>query len=155
MEELTTKELIEEEIRKCVDGLKNVQKGSDEHGRLVADIQKLTAAWTDLDKTEQSKIDSDRRFKEEIRQKDLDRDYRDILERDKMNSEKEMEKEKIKESRKSSWRDVGIKFLGIVIPTGLYFLFMSLGMKLEYIDHGSVTSMTTKELLRGIKSLKL
>lgn len=153
--EKTTKQLIEEEIRTCVGGLPYVEQGEEQHSRLVSDIQKLCTAYAELEKTEQSKIDSDRRFSEEIRQKDLDRDYRDILERDKMNTEKEMEKERIKENRRSGWRDAGVKFLGIVIPTGLYFLFMSLGMKLEFIDHGSMTSMSVKEMFKGIQHLKM
>ncbi|MBP5461564.1 MAG: hypothetical protein J6Y20_05500 [Lachnospiraceae bacterium] len=153
--EATTKKLIEEEIRKCIEGLKYVEQGEEQHARLVADIQKLTAAYTELDKADQSKIDSDRRFKEEIRQNDLNREYKDILERDKMNSEKETEKEKIKESKRSGIRDSCIKIAGILVQGGLFFFFTLLGMKLEFIDHGAMTSMTVKEMFKGIQHLKM
>lgn len=149
----TTKEMIEDQIRTCIDGLKYVEQGEEQHARLVGDIQRLTSAYAELEKNEQSKIDQDRRFSEDIRQRDLDRDYKDMLERTKMNLEKEIEEKKIKESRRSGIREGILKFFGIAIPSGLYFLFMSLGFRLEFIEHGGLASFTNKELFKGINRI--
>ena len=148
----TTKEMLEEKIRSCLDGLEYVEQGEEQHARLTADIQHLVAAWVELEKVEQTKFDSDRRFKEEIRQKDLDRDYKDILERDRMHMESERRKEELKCEKRSGWRDAGIKVAGMLIQTVPYALLLALGMRLEFIDCGAVTGFTVKELFRVLHS---
>ena len=141
MEEVSkpTKEMIEDKIRECIDGLKYVEQGDKKHTLLVADIKNLVSAYTELEKTENAKIDSDRKFGEEIREKDMELYYKDELERDKLH-----------EQKKAAKRDAMIKIAGIVIPTSLYFLFLGLGMKLEFIDHGAVTSFSVKELMKAL-----
>lgn len=136
-EELTTKELLENKIRECVEGLKYVEQGSEQHQALTADIQRLTAAYVELEKMEFQKADCDRKFAEEVRSKDQELHYRDTLERD-----------KLQETKKSSLRDAVIKIAGIILPLGLYGLFLGLGLKLEFLDNGSICSFTVKELVK-------
>ena len=140
MEEfLTTQELLEEKIRDCIIQLDALEKGSDKHNSMVNDVAKLVAALSELEKTQHDISDKDRRFSEDMRFKDLELHYRDTLERDKMSEEK----------KSNIWNAV-IKAAGIVIPTGLYFIFIGLGMRLEFIDNGSITSYTLKELLKSL-----
>lgn len=134
-----TKELIEDEIRTCLEGLKYVEQGEEQHARLVSDIQRLCSAYAELDKNEYAKADSDRKFAEEMRMKDLELHYRDALERDKM-----------REQTKSNLRDACIKVAGFVVPTGLYFLFLALGLRLEFAEHGNIASFTVKELFKAV-----
>ena len=137
MEELTTKKLIEERIRKLVEELKATNYGSDQCGKIVKDIQILVDSYVELDKAETDKIDKDRRFAEEVRFKDQELHYRDQLEREKM-----------QDQRKSGTRDAIIK-IGSVILTIVPTIALSiLGLKLEFIDHGSVCSFGVKELLK-------
>lgn len=147
-EKLKTKEMLEAEIRTCIEDLKHVTRGSDEYTRLAKDIQQLVAAYVQLEETENDKIDSDRRFREDIRQKDLDRDYKDMLERDKMRVESEARKEEVKENRKSGWRDAGVKIAIGVGSLALYGTLAALGLRLEFIENGSITGFTLKELFR-------
>lgn len=147
-EDNTMKEMLETEIKTCLDGLKYVEQGEEQHAKLSSDIQHLVAAYVELEKLDNSKIDADRRFKEEIRQKELDRDYKDMLERDKMQIESERRKEEMKENRISGWRDAGIKAAGIIFPLALYGCFAGLGLRLEFIENGSITGFTLKELFR-------
>lgn len=135
----TTKQLIEDQIKICIGGLAYVEQGGEQHTRLVNDIQRLTAAYAELDKLEYDQRDSDRKFLEEIRQKDLERDYNDMLERD-----------RLVEQKKANKIDAVIKTAGIVIPTVLYTFFLNVGMHLEFADMGSVTGYTVKELFRAL-----
>lgn len=183
MEELTMKDMLEAQIKSCIEELKNAVPGSKEHAFLSSDVQKLLKAYTTLLDCENSKIDADRKFKEEIRRGDLDRDYRDALERDKMSAQLDLEREKMKfdveirtkdresreesertrlkaeemlekakieESRKSNLRDLAIKCLLVGGTTIGYLVLTALGMRLEFIDNGSITSWTTKELLKAL-----
>ena len=138
-EEKTTKELLENKIRECIEGLRYVEQGGEQHNALVNDIQKLTTAYAELDKLEYSKADSDRKFAEEMRQKDLELHYKDTLERD-----------KLWESRRAGIRDILIKVSGDIIKTAPYVLLLALGMKLEFAERGSITSFTVKELFRSL-----
>ncbi len=142
MDELKTKDMLELEIRTCVQELKTATRGSEEYTRLARDIQQLVASYVQLEKTENDKIDSDRRFREEIRQKDLERDYKDMLERDKMRAESEARKEEVKENRRSGWRDAGVKLAIGFGSLALYGLLAGLGLRLEFIENGSITGLS-------------
>ena len=135
----TTKELIEDEIRVCLGGLAYTEQGGEQHTRLVNDIQHLCSAYAELDKLEFQKADTDRKFAEELRKNVCEMQYRDELERD-----------KLKEQHKADVRDTCIKVAGFVVPTGLYFLFIALGLRLEFAEHGNIASFTVKELLRAV-----
>lgn len=137
MEELTTKKLIEERIRKLVEELKATNYGSDEYTKIVKDIQILVDSYVELDKAETDKIDKDRRFAEEVRFKDQELHYRDQLERDKM-----------QDQRKSGNRDAIIKISSVILTIVPTIALSILGLKLEFIDHGSVCSFGVKELLK-------
>ena len=150
MEEENSKSLLMKQICECIKELKNCTPGSEEHRRLADDIRQLTVAYDMLDRTEFDHRDADRKFIEEIRQKDLERDYRDILERDRMRMEAEIEDRKMKENKRSGWRDAAIKVGGILIPTTAYIVFLALGMRLEFLEHGSLTGYTTKELFKAL-----
>ena len=136
-ESLTTKEMLEAKIRECIEGLKYVEQGSEQHQSLTADIQRLVNAYAELEKVENAKVDSDRKFAEEIRSKDQELHYKDCLERDRM-----------RETRKSYLVDAIIKIFGIILPLGLHAVFLFLGLKLEFLDNGSICSFTVKELFR-------
>ena len=135
--EKTTKQLLEEKIQDCIRGLAYVEQGSEQHNSLVNDIQKLTSALTDLEKTEHSILDSDRKFAEEVREKDLELHYRDTLERDKLH-----------EQRKSDVRDAIIKGSGIFFQMLFNVTIAGLAMKLEFLDNGAICSLAGKELVR-------
>ena len=77
-------------------------------------------------------------------------EYKDILDRNRMQVEKEIEEQKIKENKRSGIRDACVKVVSVVVPTALYFVFLKMGMRLEFMEHGSVTSFSVKELFRGI-----
>lgn len=135
----TTKEMIEDKIRECIEGLKYTEQGEEQHARLTGDIQKLVSAYVELDKAEYAKADSDRKFSEEMRVKDLQLHYTDSLERDKMY-----------EQIKSSRRDAVIKIGDLLARNGLYFLSIGAAMLFEFRMHGSITSFSAKELFRAI-----
>ena len=137
----TTKELLEDQIKICIGGLAYVEQGGEQHTRLVNDIQRLTSAYAELEKLEYSERDGDRRFLQDIYDKDNDREYRDRLERERMQEEK-----------KAGLRDSVIKAAGVVIPTALYAFFLNVGMHLEFADMGSITGYTVKELFRALAS---
>lgn len=138
-EEKTTKQMLDDKIRECIEGLKFVEQGGEQHNALVNDIQKLTAAYAELEKMDHAFADSDRKFSEEMRQKDLELHYKDSLERDKMY-----------EAKKSIVRDICIRLAGDTIKTVPYVLLLALGMKLEFAESGSITSFTVKELFRSL-----
>lgn len=136
----STKDLIDEQIQICLGGLAYVEQGSEQHNALVNDIQKLVNSYAELQKTENAKIDSDRKFENELWAKNLEMHYKDSFERDKMQEEQKIAK-----------RELTTKIISILVSagfSGLYFLILGLGMRLEFIDHGSVTSFTVKELLK-------
>lgn len=135
--EKTTKEMLEEKIRECIKNLSKLEQGSVEHNALVNDISKLMSSYMELEKTEHAIIDSDRKFAEDIREKDLELHYKDVLERDKM-----------QEQKKAGIRDLifrGVISVGQVVLNGVIALTV---MKLEFLDNGSVCSLAAKELAR-------
>ena len=135
----TTKEMLEDKIRECIEGLKYTEQGEEQHARLTGDIQKLVSAYVELDKAEYAKADSDRKFSEEMRIKDLQLHYTDSLERDKMY-----------EQIKSARRDAVIKIGDMLARNSLYFLSIGAAMLFEFKMHGSITSFSAKELFRAI-----
>lgn len=139
MEEKTTKQMIEDEIKKCLEGLKYVEQGDEKHARLVADIQRLCSAYTELDKNEFAKADTDRKFAEDLRRNVCEMQYKD-----------ELERLKLKEQNKSNVRGMCLEAAKFVGHNGLYFLFLALGLRLEFAERGSITSFTVKELFRAV-----
>lgn len=137
MEEKTTKEMLEEQIREAIEKLSKTDKTGVDYGPLVNNIQDLIKAWCDLDRAESEKNDRDRRFAEDVRFKDQELHWKDSLERDKMS-----------EQRKSGIRDSVIKIVSVIFSVAPTVALALLGMKLEFIDHGSVCSFGVKELLK-------
>lgn len=135
--EVSLKQQLEEQIKICLGGLAYTEQGEEQHQRLVGDIQKLVQALAELEKTEHAIIDSDRRFAEEVREKDLELHYRDTLERD-----------KLQEQKKAGIRDAVIRASGTILQLGLYGVFLGIGMKLEFLDNGSICSFSVKELIK-------
>lgn len=135
--EKTTKELLEEKIQECIKGLAYVEQGGEQHNALVNDIQKLVNALTELEKTEHTINDSNRKFAEEVREKDLELHYKDTLERD-----------KLREQNRTSIRDSIIKGTGTILQLLLNATAIGLVMKLEFLDNGAVCSFAGKELVR-------
>ena len=137
MEEKSTKSMIEEQIRSLIEKLEVLDPKSESYGTIVKNIRELVNSYNELDKTEAEKNDRDRKFAEEIRYKDQELHYKDALERDKLSDQK-----------KAGTRDAIIKigsFVLNIVPTTLLAL---LGMKLEFIDHGSVCTFGVKELVK-------
>jgi hypothetical protein len=164
MDEKSVKELVYEELHSKVTQLET----ADESKRvlLISDIERLTKVYAEFEKLEVEKEDKDRRFREEIRRADLERDYRDMLERDKLSFEKAKfeenlktqdihEKQKAAEEKRNGWRDFGVKVAGVVIPSAISVVFLTLGLKLEFLDNGSVCSFTVKELMKRIVTPKI
>ena len=137
MEKTTTKEMLEEQIRELVEKLKITDEGSETFSKIVKDIQVLVNSYAELERTENDKTDKDRRFEEEIRFKDQELHYKDSLERDKMQDQK-----------KAGNRDAIIKIGSVLLMVGSTAALSLLGLKLEFIDHGSVCSFGVKELLK-------
>ena len=138
-ESKTTKQMLEDKIRECIEGLKYTEQGEEQHARLTGDIQKLVSAFVELDKAEYAKADSDRKFNEDVRMNDLKLYYNDMLERDKM-----------QDQTKSAKRDAFIKIGDLLARNGLYFLSIGAAMLFEFKMHGSITSFSAKELFRAI-----
>ena len=143
-EEISTKKLIEERIRALTKELKNTNYGSDQYGKIVKDIRTLVEAYSELDRAEVDKADKDRKFAEDLRYKELELYYRDALERDKLN-----------ELKASNKRDAIIKVSISLLTTIPMLLLALLGMKLEFIDHGTICTVTAKELWRKAMSTKI
>lgn len=150
---------LELQIYRLLNKLEGMDQSDPFFSGLEEDIARLVDIYADLEKLNQQKIDSDRKFSEDIRRNDLELHYRDALERDKMAQEREkweselslqreMEEKKFEAEKKSRIADAGIKAAGIVLPLSLYAGALALGMKLEFLDHGSVCSFTVKELFR-------
>lgn len=137
MEEVSTKQILEEQIRELVEKLKITDEGSETYSKIVKDIQVLVNSYVELEKTENDKSDKDRRFAEEVRFKDQELHYRDSLERDRLQDQK-----------KAGTRDAIIKIGSVLLMVGSTAALSLLGLKLEFIDHGSVCSFGVKELLK-------
>lgn len=137
MEEVSTKQMLEEEIRTLVERLRIVTPGSDAYGDIVRNIRELVNSYNELDKTETEKADKDRHFAEEIRFKDQELHYKDQLERDKLSEEKIR-----------NLRDSIIKIASVVLTVTPTVALSLLGLKLEFIDHGSICTFGVKELLK-------
>lgn len=136
-ESKSTKEMLNAKIQECIEGLGYVEQGGEQHNALVNDIQKLVNAYTELEKTEHQIISDDRKFLEDVRNKDLELHYRDTLERD-----------KLVEQKKSSVRDIVIKSVISVAQLAINAVIAGTVMKLEFLDNGSVCSLSAKELAR-------
>lgn len=136
MEE-STKEMIDGRIKALVNQLKATNYGSEQYGKIVKDIQTLVNAYAELDRTENDKFDKDRRFAEEVRYKDQDLHYKDALEREKMNAQKS-----------AGNRDAVIKIISMLFTTVPTVALAILGLKLEFVDHGSICTFGVKELLK-------
>lgn len=137
MENISTKQMIEERIRALLNELKATNYGSEQYERIVKDIKVLVDSFTELEKTENDKTDKDRRFEEDIRFKDQELHWKDALERDKMQDQK-----------KAGNRDAIIKAASVLLTIVPTVALSVLGLKLEFIDHGSVCSFGVKELLK-------
>ena len=164
MVEKSVKELVYEELHLKVTQLETVEESK--RALLINDIERLTKVYAEFEKLEVEKEEKDRRFHEEIRRADLERDYRDMLERDKLSFEKSkfeenlrlqdiLEKHKSAEEKRNGWRDFGVKVAGVVIPSAVSVVFLTLGLKLEFLDNGSVCSFTVKELMKRIMTPKI
>lgn len=164
MVEKSVKELVYEELHLKMTQLETVEESK--RALLINDIERLTKVYAEFEKLEVEKEEKDRRFHEEIRRADLERDYRDMLERDKLSFEKSkfeenlrlqdiLEKHKSAEEKRNGWRDFGVKVAGVVIPSAVSVLFLTLGLKLEFLDNGSVCSFTVKELMKRIMTPKI
>lgn len=164
MVEKSVKELVYEELHLKVTQLETVEESK--RALLINDIERLTKVYAEFEKLEVEKEEKDRRFHEEIRRADLERDYRDMLERDKLSFEKSkfeenlrlqdiLEKHKSAEEKRNGWRDFGVKVAGVLIPSAVSVVFLTLGLKLEFLDNGSVCSFTVKELMKRIMTPKI
>lgn len=136
-EEKSTKDMLNAKIQECIEGLAYVEQGGEQHNALVNDIQKLVNAYTELEKTEHQIISDDRKFLEDVRNKDLELHYRDTLERD-----------KLAEQKKSSLRDMISRTAISVVNVAINAVIATVVMKLEFLDNGSVCSLSAKELAR-------
>ena len=162
--EKSAKDLLYEQIQSMATKLKTTE--GSERSVLLGDLTELVRVYSEMEKLDIERTEKDRRFKEDIRQKDLDRDYRDILERDRMAMEKEkdqldrelrerLEKEKVSQESRTGWRDFGVRAAGVVGQLGISALFLALGMKLEFLDNGSICSFTVKELMKRAMTPKI
>ncbi len=143
MEEKSTKELMEEQLRKLAIRL-NAVSDETERSQLLEEIRDLTKVFLDLDRWEFEKIEKERRFSEEIRFKDQELHYRD-----------ELERYKISEDRKFGWKELAVRAAGVILPASVSALFLLLGLKLEFADNGSICSFTVKELMKRTVLLKV
>ena len=141
-EENLTKKMLDEQIHKCLEELKNLKKGTDEHNKLVNDIQKLTQLYLDIEKSEFDQRIEETKFFENVREKDLEFHYKDSLERDKLNEEKA-----------KGIRDTCVNIVKLLLVGGGSIALGFLALKLEFVDNGSVCSFTTKELLKKASSI--
>ena len=161
---MEAKDLINEQMVSLAEKLKTATE--QERSTCIAELQQLVKVYEVLENLDLERTEKDRRFKEDIRQKDLDRHYKDMLERDRMFYEKEkdeserkfrehLEEIRLTSEKKNSWRDFAARAVGVVLPTTISALFLGLGMKLEFLDNGSVCSFTVKELMRKAMAPKL
>lgn len=183
---METKEMLEALIRQTIQSL---DEGNTEDAKYsVDDICDLVKAWCEIEKLDAQKEDQLRKFREDCRTRDLDRTYRDTLEREKlaedirlreqeMNEKYKFEREKLnaeftaklaevkskekadaenlKQKKKNDQAGAWIQIGGIMIPLIAYCAFLMVAMRLEYMDHGSVTGFTAKELFKRMIPIRI
>lgn len=119
----------------------------------------------DLDRDYRDKLERER-LVEDIRIKEEEIRLREKIERDKLETEARLREEErkskeqadaaaLKQRRANDIAERMINAGGIVIPLVVYAAFLMVAMRLEFMDNGSITSFTAKELFKRMIPIRL
>lgn len=137
MDEKSTKELFEEEIRNQIEDLSSLNAGSEEKSKAIDDLAKLYRL-----KIEETKVDWD-----------ADEKYnRRVMEENQLLTENDQKSSQLAEQIKDRYFKFGAEVAGIVLPLMFYAAWMRRGFKFE--ETGTYTSTTFRGLFNRFKPTK-
>ena len=146
MDEIKTK--LMEELESEIEGLQNLDVGSNEHKMAVEDITKLADRVIEIFKIEG---ESERKAREYLF--DKDKLEKELNERIKSRELDERTKaEQAKDNRKFKWLEIGIAVIGIAVPTIVKVWGTNKTLKFE--ENGTVTTMSGRAHINSLFTKK-
>lgn len=146
------KEMLNEKIKAEINGLYDLDPGSEEKSAAIDDLVKLYRLRIDEEKSENDLSEKRAQFQLENDSKQLDRVLKEKLETENGERGERLGKMQVAEQSKDRIFRAGIAAAEIVLPLIFYAAWMRKGFKFE--ETGTFTSTTFKGLFGKFKPTK-